>query len=211
VWAKVLAEKEQPHFHPVFKYPSVVLSEQFSVASNHSVGGFCTGGLPCKKKTNIIYYELEILEMDTRWQSGLGLGFTEEAPDHLAATFGSAAKYPRTAKQVPRNWLLGYDGTIAVVNRATKYVHPREYLGPPWTPRQLKVGDRVGVCAHKTGLSLWVNGKVRICYNQDRIKTTVPLYALLELDGCQKSVRMVTNPVWPDVAPLREHLAKIGG
>jgi hypothetical protein len=208
VWSVMLAERNEPHFHPVCKYPSVVLTDQFAIATSHgAVGGFCTGGLPCPTSRNMVYFEVEILEVDGRWQSGLGIGFMCDSPDSVAASFGAAAKFPRTAKAVPRNYLLGYDGTLAVVDRTTKYVHPREYIGPPWTPKSLKVGDRVGVCAHKTGFSLWVNGQARLCFQQDHIKTNQPLYALLELDGRTKSVRMIAKPTYPDIDGLRTILA----
>jgi hypothetical protein len=209
VWSVMLAERNEPHFHPVCKYPSVVLTDQFSIATSHgAVGGFCTGGLPCPTSRNMVYFEVEILEVDGRWQSGLGIGFMCDSPDSVAASFGAAAKFPRTAKAVPRNYLLGYDGTLAVVDRQTKYVHPREYIGPPWSPKSLKVGDRLGVCAHKTGLSLWVNGQCRVCFQQDYIKTNQPLYAILELDGRTKSVRMIPKPTYPDIDGLRTILAE---
>jgi hypothetical protein len=131
-----------------------------------------------------------------------------DPPDSVAANFGAAAKFPRTAKAVPRNYLLGYDGTVAVVDRRTKTVHPREYIGPPWTPKSLKVGDRVGVCAHKTGFSLWVNGQARICFQQEHMNTTQKLYSILELDGRNKSVRMIPKPTYPDIDGLRKILAE---
>ena len=66
VWSVILAEKDEPHFHPVCKYPSVVLTDQFSCATSHgAVGGFCTGGLPCPPSKNMVYFEVEILEVET--------------------------------------------------------------------------------------------------------------------------------------------------
>jgi hypothetical protein len=208
VWSVMLAERNEPHFHPVCKYPSVVLTDQFGVATSHgAVGGFCTGGLACPKKTNMVYFEVEILSIDGRWNTGLGIGFIQDSPDNVAASFGAAAKFPRSAKAVPRNFLLGYDGMVAVVDRANRSVHPREYIGPPWQPKSVKVGDRIGVLAHKTGLSLWVNGQAKICYQQDHVNTSQPLYALLELDGRHKSVRMVAKPTYPNIEELHKILA----
>lgn len=215
VWSAMFAEKEEQFFHPVCKYPSVVLSEQFSIATYHqSAGGFLAGGMAVPKAHMAgggygCYYEVQVLEVDDRWASGLGIGFTTKKPDDIVAMFGSAAKFPRTAKGLPGTWLLGYDGSLVIVDKRSKWISPKEVIGPPWSPKSLKRQDRIGVLAHKTGFSLWVNGTPKICFTGEQIQTNVPLYALMELDGRTKSVRMIAKPTSPDVSLLQAHLAKV--
>ena len=54
---------------------------------------------------------------------------------------------------------------------------PSQVIGPPWTPKSLKPKDRVGVLAHKTGFSLWVNGDPKLCFTAEPISVKDPLCA----------------------------------
>ena len=35
-------------------------------------------------------------------------------------------RYPRSAKVIAKNWLLGYDGSLVVVDKKSRWLAPRE-------------------------------------------------------------------------------------
>jgi hypothetical protein len=186
-----------------------VLSDQFTLATYHAaVGGFMTGGLPIKKDPKLLgcYYEVTLDKVDERWNGGMGIGFCTKTPDEIVALYGTPAKFPRSAKSIPTSWLLGYDGNVAFVNGQARSLTAKEKIGPPWQPKSLRVGDTLGVLAHKTGFSLWVNRDPKLVFTGASMPLGQQLHALMELDGRCKAVRVVPQSKMPPLDKLKAHL-----
>lgn len=166
---------------------------RFATYRGQPFGGFIVGFQVLAKTPAGRYFEVRIEETDVgRWSDGLGIGFTT----HFGESFPKLdpEKYESFAcESLPQSWLVGYDGRAQLQGK-TRFLKGSDFPKGPWKPSELLVGDVLGVLATEEGhIVLFVNGEHRLTAPFAGIPWRPNLYAVVDLDGCTRTVQMLDS------------------
>eukprot|EP00927_Polykrikos_kofoidii_P046710 TRINITY_DN40851_c0_g2_i1.p1 TRINITY_DN40851_c0_g2~~TRINITY_DN40851_c0_g2_i1.p1 ORF type:complete len:1205 (+),score=177.64 TRINITY_DN40851_c0_g2_i1:140-3616(+) len=130
------------------------------------------------------YFEVRIDKVGTDSVDGLSIGVTDKSPDELPYL-------PETLDAVDKIWLVGMSGDQWDGRTQT-------WSEISWYPKDLKVGDRVGVLVDaKTGdMSIFVNGLWR-SKGPSGIPCDKPLFAAIDLIGNTDGVSFIKSAKHP--------------
>eukprot|EP00747_Dinoflagellata_sp_TGD_P162800 gnl/TRDRNA2_/TRDRNA2_180793_c0_seq1.p1 gnl/TRDRNA2_/TRDRNA2_180793_c0~~gnl/TRDRNA2_/TRDRNA2_180793_c0_seq1.p1 ORF type:complete len:386 (-),score=61.62 gnl/TRDRNA2_/TRDRNA2_180793_c0_seq1:103-1260(-) len=208
------AEEPDPdrslHWDGHFRAWNLRLSPDLTSIScrQQAFGGFAVSHEPLARVHLGRYFEVQIEEVDiSRWGDGLGIGIVLEPalqlkPDRTGVCEGFACE------QMPNSWLLGYDGR-AKLQGESRLLRGSELPLGMWRPRQLRVGDVVGLLAtEESGLMLFVNEKLHYNCQSCGFPVRGVYHAVVDLDGCTKSLHLRdVNSVIPKEVHLQAHEA----
>lgn len=187
-------------WHPDLRARKVRLSPDRCSASwrGASFGGFLVSEQPLQKKPFGRWFEIMIEDVDPQWHDGLGIGVGLHPSESSNLVADPGGFYEGSAiENLPDIWMLGYDGRVKLpgVNR---YFNSKELPSGNWRPADLRPGDRVGIVASFDGhLMLFVNDELVVMISFAEVPWRGKLYAIVDLDGCTKAIRLMDNEAFP--------------
>eukprot|EP00439_Symbiodinium_sp_Y106_P030723 s2626_g3.t1 len=181
--APIPATQKGPCFSSHLKGRMVALSEQNTVASKQSSDAealhsvvFVEGKMPAV--AGGFYFEVRVEQTLTTELDGLVLGVCGLRPSQEdMASF-------ETADDVPNSWTLGYNGEM-------RFHDEDENVPIGWNPKDLAVGDVVGLFVGEDGEGeLYQNGVEKLSHITG-IPPSRSLYAFVDLLGNTAAVRLL--------------------
>lgn len=146
--------------------------------------GVVFGDQPVRQFAAGAYFEVSVALTRAIASDGLTLGVTTDLPQE------DGWRPVLTADELPNSWSLGYDGAA--------YINGEEDMKRlDWNPKDLCVGDRVGLLVTSFGeLCAFVNGR-KVAHVLDcDVPLGRPLYAVVDLLGNTAAVDLL-----PDATP----------
>jgi len=199
-------EKTVLHFDNFWKAKTVKLSPDHVCASwsKFPYGGMVMSLEPIRKQVIGRYFEILVDESDSsRWSDGLGIGIAmKPSKEALRYHMNHVGQFEGFACELlEKSWLLGYDGGRGKFCGQTRYLTGGEMRNGVWRPKDLRAGDLVGLLVTPDGhMLLFVNEELRVmaqsCEGLDKMWTR-QVHAVLDLDGCTKSVHFLNTNGMP--------------
>jgi len=199
-------DKTALHFDDAWKAKTVKLSPDRISASwaKFPYGGMAMSLEPIRKQVIGRYFEILIDESDSsRWNDGLGIGVAiKPSKDALRYHTNHVGVFEGFACELlEKSWLLGYDGGRGKFCGQTRYLTGGEMRNGIWRPRDLRPGDLVGLLITPDGhMLLFVNEELRVmaqhCEGLEKTWNR-SIFAVLDLDGCTKSVHFLQTNGMP--------------
>mmetsp|Transcript_11583 Transcript_11583/g.26417 ORF Transcript_11583/g.26417 Transcript_11583/m.26417 type:complete len:374 (-) Transcript_11583:77-1198(-) len=195
-------------FDGLWKSDAVQLSADRTIASirnqrpGNDFGGFVLSQQPLARKPSGRYFEVKIEESDTsRWTDGLGIGVAV-----IASKDEVLLKKKNTERCIegfayellPESWLIGYDGRAKFCGN-TRFFQGSELPRGFWRPSELSAGDVLGLLVLAEGhMMLFVNKELRVFVRCGEISWKKPICAVVDVNGCTKTVHLMDNNGHPD-------------
>jgi len=207
-----LEHDRELHLDPLWRSHNLRLSPDRSSATirGQRFGGFAVSSEVLSRKPHGRWFEVIIEEVDNSCgTSGLGIGVSEctsrDAALSLARMKSSEQVLEGYAYELlPKSWLLGYDGRAKICGLDRSF---QEYEMPQgsWHPEQLQQGDVVGLLVTCEGhMMLFVNEQLRCFVRDSGIPWKGQMCAVVDLDGCTRSIHLVGNNGVPTKAVLHQ-------
>ncbi|CAE7428952.1 neurl4 [Symbiodinium sp. CCMP2592] len=158
-----------------------------AVSSYEHFGGLVGNG-PLRSYDDCWFFEVCVDAVREGLEDGVAIGVTTCSPQMLPE------ELPQTMDEIDPCWLLGFDGM--------EWDGAQLLWGPaPWSPKALKVGDRLGVIVTMAGeLQVSVNGDI-VVQATFALPTERPLYAVVDLIGATRSVTLIPDAQPPVLDP----------
>jgi hypothetical protein len=210
--AKRVEPERELHLDPLWRAHNLRVSPDRSSATirGQRVGGFAVSSQVLARKPHGRWFEVIIEEVDNScWISGLGIGVAECTSRDTVLAFARR----KSRKQVlegyayellPKSWLIGYDGRVKICG-LDRNLQDWEMPQGTWRPAQLQQGDVVGLQVTCDGhMLLFVNEQLRCIVRDTGIPWKEQMCAVVDLDGCTRSIHLVGNNGKATTAVLKQ-------
>eukprot|EP00746_Dinoflagellata_sp_MGD_P010470 gnl/MRDRNA2_/MRDRNA2_121631_c0_seq1.p1 gnl/MRDRNA2_/MRDRNA2_121631_c0~~gnl/MRDRNA2_/MRDRNA2_121631_c0_seq1.p1 ORF type:complete len:424 (-),score=103.64 gnl/MRDRNA2_/MRDRNA2_121631_c0_seq1:107-1378(-) len=198
LFAKRLAtahrENRTWNFCPVSPARNATVSDDGVTVNRTNPGkpwdGVCLSTKPIPTFLQGHYFAVRIVEVDARFQAGLGLGVI---PEQVALqTLGPKGHCPAASCDFPAFTFCSYYG--GQLRKKARFFAggSGDERETDWKPQELVAGDEVGFLAKADGtVDLFVNGKPRVSVPDAGVTVGVPLKAVIEVLGHTIAVEVV--------------------
>lgn len=175
-------------FSPELLGPSLILSsDHLSVRLDDPTGlaghGVVFGDAPLEEFQGEQYFEVRVDDVTLDQKDGLVIGVMLAKPTTVLQD------PPDFADELPDSWSLGYDGMC------NKCQSPSPI---PWRPRDLQIGDRVGLLVSCYGCISVFQNDIEMARGFDRVPVGVPLYGFINLLGNTTGVTVLAGAQPPE-------------